>query len=328
MFLKDFDFNLPPELIAQYPCSPKDHSKLLVYDKRLSHHVFFELPNLLKAGDLLVLNNTKVIWARLLGHSEKKEPIEIFLLKPTSDGFWECMVKPGKKIKTFPFSVYFKEHEAKILSTDGKHFKVQIDFDPNTVGTVPLPPYIKRLATEKDKTDYQTVYAKTLGSVAAPTAGLHFTEKTFKDLKDKNIEIAEVTLNVGYGTFSPVREEVIENHKMHSEKYFIPDETLEKIQETKKRGGRVIAVGTTALRTLESYLVYGANAETDIFIMPGYKPKMVDGLVTNFHLPKSSLFILVSSLIGIPQAQALYQSAIENKYRFFSYGDASLLMWC
>ncbi len=339
MKLSDFSFELPDELIAKFPAHPRDHSRMLVVDrtaKKIEHRQFFHLPEFLNTNDLLVLNNTKVLPARLFATDSAGKSFEVFLLKNLSPSYlsWECLVKPGKKVKTGITLSFPKDGTGTIVPSSNGVFTVSFKVPPHKnvldwlfeSGNSPLPPYIKRKADESDKTTYQTVYAKNTGSVAAPTAGLHFTEKLLTQLRHKLVQISEVTLHVGYGTFSPIRSENILDHKMHTEEYSIPNQTLELLSQTKKDGGRVFAVGTTSLRTLESYPTMGAQGSTDIYITPGYRFKVVDGLITNFHLPESSLYVLVCSLLGTDFCREVYQEAIKEKYRFYSYGDAMLIM--
>jgi len=339
MKLSDFSFNLPEELIAKFAASPRDHSKLLVVYKetqRTDHLHFFDLPELLKPSDLLVVNNTKVLPARIFGKDAQNRVFEVFLLKSlnTSKTTWSCLVKPGKKVKSGIEISFPKEVRGFIRPSNDQLFEVNFTAPENQEvvdwiyehGESPLPPYIKRKAETTDKATYQTVYAKNSGSVAAPTAGLHFTERLLEQLKTQGVETAEVTLHVGYGTFSPIRTENILDHKMHTEEYEIPKETTQKIEATQKRGNRIIAVGTTSLRTLESYPRFGASAATDIYITPGYELKMANSLITNFHLPESSLYVLVSSLLGLDFCREVYREAISKKYRFYSYGDAMIIL--
>jgi S-adenosylmethionine:tRNA ribosyltransferase-isomerase len=339
MRLEDFRFELPDELIAKFPASPRDHSKLLVVDrakKSLSHHHFYDLPQFLMPSDLLVLNNTKVLPARLFGKDKNNKNFEVFLLKSKSPSkqVWECLVKPGKKVKTGVELSFHQGVTGWIESNAEQVFEISFSLPHGRdvldwlfeAGHSPLPPYIKRKADEQDKTTYQTVYAKHSGSVAAPTAGLHFTESLLSKLKDQGTQTAEVTLHVGYGTFSPIRSENILDHKMHSEDYEIPEATLKAIEKTKENRGRVIAVGTTSLRTLESYPQLGSRGSTQIYITPGYPTQVAQGLITNFHLPESSLYVLVCSLLGIDWCREIYQEAIRQKYRFYSYGDGMLIL--
>ncbi len=342
MLLKhDFYFDLPEELIAQTPLQKRDESRLLCLDKQtgeVSHHHFYDLKTLLRPGDLLVVNNSRVLPARLYGEKEGSGgKMEFLLLKQVEQKVWEVMVRPGKKAKPQSRFVFGNGLlKAEVLETvEGGNRLVRFECEDNIfsvldqIGQMPLPPYIKE--SLKDKERYQTVYSKELGSAAAPTAGLHFTEELMKELENKGISFAYVTLHVGLGTFRPVKEEQVEDHQMHSEHYELPKETAQKIIETKKNGGRVIAVGTTSCRTLESVAKkYGGIRKdegwTDIFIYPPYDFKVLDGLITNFHLPESTLIMLVSALAGREHILNAYRIAVENRYRFFSFGDAMLIL--
>lgn len=339
MRLEEFRFDLPDELIAKFPASPRDHSRLLVINRKnksLQHHHFYDLPKFLTPSDLLVLNNTKVLPARLFGNDSHGKQFEVFLLKSSSESklSWSCLIRPGKKVRDGIRLFFDNGARGDVRPICEQTFEITFSLEQNQnimdwlfeTGNSPLPPYIKRKADLNDKSTYQTVYAKNSGSVAAPTAGLHFTGDLIANLHRKGIETAEVTLHVGYGTFSPIRAENILDHKMHTEEYEIPQSALSKINLTKKSGGRVLAVGTTSLRTLESYPHLGHQGSTNIYITPGYELKMADGLITNFHLPESSLYVLVASLLGIDFCRAAYQEAINYKYRFYSYGDAMLIL--
>ena len=340
MKTSDFDYILPEELIAQHPLDKRDASRLLILDKatgKTEHKFFTDIIDYLDENDLLVLNSTRVLPARLLGNKEDTgAKVEIFLLHPSSENdTWECLVRPGKKIKEGT-TVVFSEGDLKgqVLSrteSGGRIIKFQYSgsfMDAiNKAGEVPLPPYIKEKIEDPER--YQTVYAKTSGSVAAPTAGLHFTEELFKKIKEKNIDIAEVVLHVGLGTFRPVSAENIFEHKMHSEFFSIDDLNSEKINKALKEGKRIVSVGTTSTRTLESAVedneVKKKEGWTEIFIYPGYTFKAVDALITNFHLPKSTLLMLVSALGGREQVLNAYALAVEKEYRFFSFGDAMFI---
>ena len=343
MKVSEFDFHLPEELIAQEPISPRDMSRLLVLHKReqnkeqyFEHKRFHQLTELLHKDDLLVLNQTKVMPARLLGTKETGANIELVLLKRTKGDCWECLVRPGKKLKPGT-KVFFGDGElqGEILDyTDSGGRVVQFTYQGvfeevlDRLGDMPLPPYIQKEL--KDKERYQTVYAKEQGSAAAPTAGLHFTEELFEHLKNKGVNTTFLTLHVGLGTFRPVKSENVEEHKMHSEYYSISKETAQIINQTKDMGRRVVAVGTTCIRTLETVgdtegRVQESTGWTDIFIYPGYKFKVVDAVITNFHLPKSSLIMLVSAFAGTEFVKEAYRVAIEEKYRFYSFGDAMLI---
>ena len=340
MKLEEFDYNLPEELIAQVPIAKRDESRLMVLhrqSKTIEHKTFKDIIDYLKPGDCLVRNNTKVIPARLYGKKNTGANVEFVLLKQIEGDIWESIVRPGNKLK--PGSVvYFGDGilKANILDImeDGTR-KVEFEYEGifneilDKIGFMPLPPYIHESLKEKDR--YQTVYAKYDGSAAAPTAGLHFTPELLKQIEEKGVKIANVTLHVGIGTFRPVKEENIEEHKMHTEHFYIKQEDVDKINETKKSGGRVIAVGTTSCRVLETIadsetgLVSAVEGDTGIYIYPGYKFKCIDGLITNFHLPKSSLLMLVSALAGREFVLDAYNEAVKEKYRFFSFGDAMFI---
>lgn len=334
-----FDYLLPPELIATEPIEPRDSSRLLLYrraDKKIEHYTFRDLPRLLNKGDLLVFNNSRVIPARLKTIDEKEKPLELLLLEPETAGqvqTWRVLVKPGRRVKG---SVRTRLSDGSVVEVDrvdlhnftAKFPEPRPDFYSwlETVGEPPIPPYFKRAAVANDRQRYQTVYARPPGSVAAPTAGLHFTPELMNDLEAQKIDRAFVTLHVGYGTFAPIGVEDLSEHSMHFESYSIDDNQAKAIQGKKEAGERVIPVGTTALRTLESISKFGVCGRTDIFITPGHKFDFSDGLITNFHLPKSTLFVLVASLIGLEEAKRCYQVAVEERYRFFSYGDAMLIL--
>lgn len=337
---KDFYFDLPQELIAQDPLEDRSSSRLLVLDKEtgaVSHHVFREIVNYLNPGDCLVLNNTKVIPARLLGEREGTGAhVEVLLLKRREKDVWETLVKPGKKCKPGT-RLSFGEGllKAEVLETveEGNrliHFEYEGIWEEvlDRLGEMPLPPYITHKLQDKNR--YQTVYAKYEGSAAAPTAGLHFTEKLLEQIEEKGVNIAYVTLHVGLGTFRPVKEENVLEHHMHSEFYQITEEAAKKINDTKKAGGRIICVGTTSCRTIESAadengVVHPGSDNTEIFIYPGYHFKVLDALITNFHLPESTLVMLVSALAGRENVLNAYEEAIKERYRFFSFGDAMFI---
>ena len=340
MKLEEFDYNLPEELIAQVPIAKRDESRLMVLhrqSKTIEHKTFKDIIDYLKPGDCLVRNNTKVIPARLYGKKNTGANVEFVLLKQIEGDIWESIVRPGNKLK--PGSVvYFGDGilKANILDImeDGTR-KVEFEYEGifneilDKIGFMPLPPYIHESLKEKDR--YQTVYAKYNGSAAAPTAGLHFTPELLKKIEEKGVKIANVTLHVGIGTFRPVKEENIEEHKMHTEHFYIKQEDVDKINETKKTGGRVISVGTTSCRVLETIaseetgLVEATEGDTGIYIYPGYKFKCIDGLITNFHLPKSTLLMLVSALAGREFVLNAYNEAVKERYRFFSFGDAMFI---
>ncbi|WP_455722034.1 tRNA preQ1(34) S-adenosylmethionine ribosyltransferase-isomerase QueA [Agathobacter sp.] len=340
MDVKDFDYDLPEELIAQDPLEDRSSSRLMVLDKKtgeISHHIFKEIINYLRPGDCLVLNNTKVIPARLFGVKEgTMAKIEILLLKRKQNDVWETLVKPGKKAKPGTKIIFgdgILVGEVIDVVEDGNRL-IQFTYDGifeeilDKLGQMPLPPYITHQL--KDKNRYQTVYAKYDGSAAAPTAGLHFTKELLSAVKEKGVDIAEVTLHVGLGTFRPVKVDNVLDHHMHSEFYMVSQEAADKINNAKKNGGRIISVGTTSTRTLESAadengMLKECSGWTDIFIYPGYKFKVIDCLITNFHLPQSTLVMLVSALAGREHILAAYRKAVEEKYRFFSFGDAMFI---
>ena len=338
MNILEFDFDLPKELIAQHAVNPRDHSKLLVLNKEektMEHKKFYNIIDYLKEGDVLVLNRTKVIPARLFGKKENGVVLECFLLKRIDLNTWEVLLKPARKLKIGQKIIFSEELEAELLEVkeDGNRvlkFNFEGSFEEilDRLGEMPLPPYISEKLEDKNR--YQTVYAKEGESVAAPTAGLHFTEELLEKIKEKGIIIAEVFLDVGLGTFRPVQVENILDHKMHVEKYSVPKETVEIINNAKKNNHRVIAVGTTSVRTLESSVNENGNliaseGYTGIFIYGDYKFKVVDAIITNFHLPKSTLIMLVSAFGGKEFIDAAYKKAIDEKYRFYSFGDSMLI---
>ena len=340
MKTEDFDFELPERLIAQTPIEKRDASRMLILDKttgEITHKHFSDIIDYLEAGDTLVLNDTKVMPARLYGVKEETNAvIEVLLLKDLGNNSWECLTKPAKRISVGT-KVSFGEGmliaECTRVGEEGiREFKLiynGILYEIlDKLGEMPLPPYIHEKLEDKDR--YQTVYAKNIGSAAAPTAGLHFTKELLNKIKDKGINIAYITLHVGLGTFRPVNVEDVTKHKMHSEYYMMSKETAELLKNTKKNNKRIISVGTTSTRTLETIMnLYGEFKEcsgwTDIFIYPGYKFKAIDALITNFHLPKSTLVMLVSALAGKENIMKAYHSAIENEYRFFSFGDSMFI---
>ncbi len=341
MTKEDFNFYLPEELIAQDPLEDRSSSRLLVLDKEtgeLQHKVFKDIIDYLKEGDCLVINNTKVIPARLIGEREGSgAKVELLLLKRQENDVWETLVKPGKKAKTgdrISFGNGLLVGEIiKVVDEGNRLVKFYYEgiFEEilDKLGQMPLPPYITHQL--KDKNRYQTVYAKHEGSAAAPTAGLHFTKELLEQIAAKGITIANVTLHVGLGTFRPVKVENIKEHHMHSEFYHIEEKEAEKINNTKKNGGRIICVGTTSCRTVESAagedgMVKPGSGNTEIFIYPGYKFKVLDALITNFHLPESTLIMLVSALAGRDHVLQAYDAAVKERYRFFSFGDAMLIV--
>lgn len=336
----DFDYFLPEELIAQTPVYPRDSSRLLVFDRandKIIHNHFYEIKKYLKKGDVLVRNNTKVLPARMFGYTKNGGKVEILLLKRLNLTDWEVLCKPGKKAKMGAELVLAENLKCQVIGnveqTGGRI--VKFDFNGifediiSNIGEMPLPPYITEKLKDQDR--YQTVYAKTDGSAAAPTAGLHFTPELLQELSDMGVEVVDVLLHVGLGTFRPVKVEDISAHHMHSEYYEISEQAANAINLAKKEGRRIIAVGTTSVRTLESACdndgyVKPTKADTNIFLYPPYKFKCVDGLITNFHLPKSTLIMLVSCLSTREKILNLYKTAVEEKYRFFSFGDACLII--
>lgn len=348
MKLSDFNYNLPKELIAQDPIQKRDESRLLVVDKNtgeLSHHIFKDIVDYINEGDTLVLNETKVIPARLIGNiidtnndETLGRPCEVFLVKRISDTTWECLVRPGKKLKVGAMATFGDGRlncEIKDIVEDGNRiveFKYDGIFEEvlDSLGEMPLPPYITHKLVDKDR--YQTVYAKNEGSVAAPTAGLHFTNELLKTIENKGANVVYVTLHVSLGTFRPVHVDNIEEHHMHTEEYHVPQVVADKVNETKLSGHKVICVGTTSVRSIESaayydedkkmYLLRKCDGDTNIYIYPGYKYKLVDSLITNFHLPGSTLIMLVSALSSREIVLKAYEEAVKEKYRFYSFGDA------
>lgn len=340
MKTSDFYYDLPEELIAQTPVEPRNSSRLMVLPRnggKIEHKHFYDLPEFLKPGDCLVLNNTRVLPARLYGTREDTGAVvEFVLLRQHGNKLWECLAGPGKKAKTgykFKFSDKLTATVTDVLEDGNRmiEFACEGDFFAvlDEVGQMPLPPYIKEKL--KDKERYQTVYSKDAGSAAAPTAGLHFTKEMLENIRAMGVNIAYVTLHVGLGTFRPVKVEDVTQHKMHTEHYYIPEEAAKTINDTRKNGGRVICVGTTSCRTVESCAKkYGeikeCSGDTDIFIYPGFEFKCMDGLITNFHLPESTLIMLVSAFAGYDNVMNAYNIAVKEKYRFFSFGDAMLIL--
>jgi len=335
----DFYFDLPEELIAQTPLERRDASRLMHLDRQsgaIEHRHFYELPQLLHSGDCLIMNDSRVLPARLLGCRSTGGSVELVLLRDLGDGKWECLSRPGKKTRPGA-ELSFGDGELKATVVDvveGGNRIVQFHYEGiflevlERLGKMPLPPYIKAELENAER--YQTVYSRELGSAAAPTAGLHFTNELLNELRSNGVRTGFVTLHVGLGTFRPVKEEKIEDHDMHSEFCMVPQATADLINETKQNGGRIVAVGTTSCRTLESFALEDGHLEassgwTNIFIYPGYRFKCIDALITNFHLPESTLIMLVSALAGREHVLNAYKTAVEEKYRFFSFGDAMLI---
>ena len=340
MKVSDFDYFLPQELIAQTPLTPRDSSRLLVYNRQedtFTHKHFYDILDYLKEGDVLVRNNTRVLPARMFAYTKNGGKVEILLLKRFNLNEWEVLVKPGKKARVGTQLFLSEQLSLEVLSTieESGSRRVRFDYDGvfediiSKIGEMPLPPYITEKLKEQGR--YQTVYAQVDGSAAAPTAGLHFTDQLLEKIKQKGVEIVDVLLHVGLGTFRPVKCDNILEHHMHSEYYEISQESADKINKAKSEGRRIIAVGTTSVRTLESAsdqngFVKPVKANTEIFIYPPYKFKCVDGLITNFHLPKSTLIMLVSALSSREKTLEMYNLAVNEKYRFFSFGDACLIL--
>ncbi len=337
----DYDFELPPELIAQSPAHRRDESRMMVLDRAaatITHRKFTDLPGLLSAGDALVLNRSKVIRARLLGTRDSGAPAEVMLVKSLGSGRYEAMVHPGGKLKPGRKISVSSELQVEILETTARRTRIvqlHSDLPPDEAierfGHIPLPPYIRRADESEDATRYQTVYAREAGSVAAPTAGLHFTEQVLDQIRQRDVRIAEVVLHVGAGTFKPVEVEDPAEHVMHEEWFTIPAATAETLNVTRERGGKIIAVGTTSVRTLEAGLLSdrkfeATTGETAIFIRPGFEFRAIDRMLTNFHLPRSTLLMLVAAFAGHALVMKAYQTAIAERYRFYSYGDAMLIL--
>ncbi len=338
MQLKEFDYDLPNELIAQSPLKNRTSSKLMVVNKEtgeIKHEIFYNIINYLNKGDVLVINDTKVLPARIIGQKDTKAKIELLLLKEIEPDIWECLVKPQKRVKKGTIIYFNNSLKAECIKVKGEGISVfKMIYDGifleiiEELGLMPLPPYIKEKLNDKNR--YQTVYAKYLGSSAAPTAGLHFTKELLKEIEDKGIQIAKITLHVGLGTFKPVKEKNIEDHSMHSEFYKMTKETADILNKAKSENRRIICVGTTSVRTLESiYSKYNKFVEcaenTNIFIYPPYKFKATNALITNFHLPKSTLLMLVSAFATKEIILNAYNEAIKKNYRFFSFGDAMFI---
>lgn len=339
MKTSDFDYELPPELIAQTPLERRDASRLMTLDKvtgEIGHRHFYELPSLLTAGDCLVLNDSRVLPARLIGRRESGGAAEVLLLTDKGDKTWECLVRPGRKLREgarVTFGDGELTAEVTAVLPDGNRL-VKFEYEGiflevlERLGKMPLPPYIKEELQDRER--YQTVYSREVGSAAAPTAGLHFTKELLEEVRRMGVKVCYVTLHVGLGTFRPVGEENLEEHDMHSEYCTISQETADTINETKQNGGRVICIGTTSCRTLESWAsddgtMKASAGWTNIYIYPGYRFKVMDALVTNFHLPQSTLIMLVSALAGREHVLAAYEDAVRDRYRFFSFGDAMFI---
>ena len=349
MHIKEFDYDLPPGLIAQHPAEKRDHSRLMVLnreEKTIEHKSFFEIADYLKKGDVLVLNDTKVIPARLEGKKQTGGKVEVLLLKPIANGkadesVWRCLVKSSKKPNLSSKIVFDQSLTAEIIEEDNGEYILAFSCEDNfervldRLGKTPLPPYIKRESDFDegivDRERYQTVFARCRGAVAAPTAGLHFTRKLLDQITGKGVELVYLTLEVGWGTFQPVRVENIEQHRMHAEQFILHAEAARAINEARQRGSRIIGVGTTTTRLLESVaddsgLVKSVKGSTDLFIYPGYTFKAIDCLITNFHVPRSTLIMLVSAFAGREFILEAYRAAIQEKYRFYSYGDAMMII--
>lgn len=341
MKTSDFDYFLPEELIAQTPIEPRDHSRLLVYnraDHSVQHLHFYDLPRFLIPGDVMVVNDTRVIPARLLGEKEETHvPVEILLLKRLEKDLWEALVRPGLRLAPGTWCSFgdgLLRAEIVDRAPEGArlvrfHYQGVFEEILDRLGQMPLPPYIHERLQDRER--YQTVYAREEGSAAAPTAGLHFTPELLEHIREKGVEIVPVLLHVGLGTFRPVKEEDVSQHQMHVEHYEVTPEAAEKINRARAEGHRCVCIGTTSVRTLETAstedgLVHAQNGDTGIFIMPGYHFKATDALVTNFHLPQSTLLMLISALMGREEALRVYRIAVEEKYRFFSFGDAMLIL--
>ena len=341
MKTSDFDYFLPEELIAQTPIEPRDHSRLLVYnraDHSVQHLHFYDLPRFLIPGDVMVVNDTRVIPARLLGEKEETHvPVEILLLKRLEKDLWEALVRPGRRLAPGTWCSFgdgLLRAEIVDRAPEGArlvrfHYQGVFEEILDRLGQMPLPPYIHERLQDRER--YQTVYARDEGSAAAPTAGLHFTPELLEHIREKGVEIVPVLLHVGLGTFRPVKEEDVSQHQMHVEHYEVTPEAAEKINRARAEGHRCVCIGTTSVRTLETAstedgLVHAQNGDTGIFIMPGYHFQATDALVTNFHLPQSTLLMLISALMGREEALRVYRIAVEEKYRFFSFGDAMLIL--
>lgn len=329
-----FDYHLPPELIANSPASPRDHSRLMVINRKdgsITHKHFYDIVDYLTNNDVLVLNNTKVFPARIYGKKETGGKVEVLLHKNLTEFEWEALAKPGLKINT---QIIFEEFRAEVVGRNDELHIIKFNLNKSDlieklqrIGITPLPPYIHSTESENEiRKEYQTTYAKDLGSVAAPTAGFHFTDELLEKIKNKGIQIEYVTLHVGMGTFAPVKTDTLEEHVMHSEEFFVDTETLTRLNKAKQNGKRIVAVGSTSTRVLESIANGNVTNSTNIFIYPPYKFKFVDVMVTNFHLPKSTLMALVYAFGGIDLMKRAYKKAIKEKYRFYSFGDSSMII--
>ena len=328
-----FDYHLPPELIANSPVSPRDHSRLMIIDKKnntISHKHFFDIIDYLDKNDVLVLNQTKVFPARIFGKKESGGKVELLLTKATGEFTWEALAKPGLKVGT---KIIFSDFNGTVIQRDAEIHTIEFSLNRvallnslNQTGVTPLPPYIKNEEPESDlRTKYQTIYAKEIGSVAAPTAGFHFTEELLEKIKNKGVQIEYVTLHVGLGTFMPVKTENLEDHTMHSEDFFVDQEVITRLNDAKKNGKRIVAVGSTSTRVLESIASGNTTNSTNIFIYPPYKFKFVDAMITNFHLPKSTLMAMIYAFGGTELMKLAYKDAIKEKYRFYSFGDSMMI---
>lgn len=335
--LADIDYPLPAEAIAERPAETRDHARLCVLNHgKIEHRLFSDLPGFLKAGDCLVLNDTRVIRARLLGKRPTGGRVEVFLLEKITETDWTVMGSPGRALKEGQSVLFDRGIHAEVMAVDERDGKRTVRFSAPasevlSLGAMPLPPYIRREADETDALRYQTVYAREDGSVAAPTAGLHFTETLLDEIRGRGAAVVFVTLHVGLGTFKPVTEQDVSRHKMEKERFEIGPETCEAVRKTKERGGRVFAAGTTTVRTLESAALKGLPlapmaGETDLFIRPPFEFKIVDAMITNFHMPRSTLLLMVSAFAGLDDILRLYREALDREYRFLSYGDATLLL--
>lgn len=338
MKLEDFNFELPEELIAKYPCANRDESRMLVYNRFSSvieHKAFKDIIDYFNPGDLLVRNQTKVLPARFYVKNQFGTEIEILILKKTQAHIWTALAKPAKRLKHERTKYFIQDREIEIYRENDEIFidflsQENYEYIIQNLSEMPIPPYFKRAAEDIDKDRYQTIYAQEDDygySVAAPTAGLHFTDEVFKALKEKGVEILDVTLHVGLGTFLPVKTDNIQDHKMHSEFYSVEEETWNTIQKAKANSKKIFAIGSTSVRTLETVALKGSlQGETDIYIYPGFEFKIVDAMLTNFHLPKSSLLMMISAFLGLAEVKNVYNEAIEHKYRFFSYGDCCFFL--